>query len=93
MGVEGIDADFLRRLFAPYTVEGEQACSYERGTLTRMRLYELGYEGAENSREKRQALLARCGLPRNLSAKAMVEALNLLYSDEELEELLSTAAS
>lgn len=88
LGVEGIDADFLRSLFAPYTTLHGQACSYQKGTLTRMRLYELGYEGGENSREKRQALLARCGLPRNLSTKAMVEALNLLYGDEELEKIL-----
>ncbi|MBQ8399926.1 MAG: DUF4093 domain-containing protein [Clostridia bacterium] len=96
LGVEGIDAQLLRTLFAPYTTSEQHnthpsantPAPYTGGTLTRMRLYELGYEGAENSKEKRQALLSRCGLPRNLSAKAMVEALNLLYGDEELEKML-----
>lgn len=100
LGVEGTDAEILRRIFAPYlydpTAQSEHPASKgcptampaQKGSLSRITLYELGYDGAEGSKEKRQALLKKCDLPPTLSTKAMLEALNLLYTDEELEKLL-----
>ncbi|MBQ8911395.1 MAG: DUF4093 domain-containing protein [Clostridia bacterium] len=104
LGVEGTDAEILRRIFAPYlydpTAQSESnapsSCPaaptalppLKKGTLSRITLYELGYDGAEGSKEKRQALLKKCNLPSTLSTKAMLEALNLLYTDEELEKLM-----
>ena len=96
LGVEGTDAHLLRTIFSPYLDSPEDENGKKDGAvhpkqsggLTKARLYELGYDGGQNSKEKRQALLKKCGLPQNLSTKAMLEALNLLYTGEELEELL-----
>jgi ribonuclease M5 len=88
LGVEGTDSEILRNIFAPYLLLEGQAPPQKRGTLTKLTLYELGYDGGDGSKEKRQALLQKCGLPSTLSTKALLEALNLLYTDEELEELL-----
>jgi ribonuclease M5 len=88
LGVEGTDSEILRKIFAPYLLLEGQAPPQKRGTLTKLTLYELGYDGGDGSKEKRQALLQKCGLPSTLSTKALLEALNLLYTDEELEELL-----
>lgn len=96
LGVEGIDGDLLRKIFAPYTADRDGANAADipalppdRGApLRRIDLYERGYEGAEGSREKRKALCRRCSLPENLSTTALLDALNLLYGRDELEKLL-----
>ena len=50
--------------------------------------FEWGLSGAENSAERRRALLRRLALPEKLSARAMLDALNLLYGRERLCEIL-----
>ena len=49
---------------------------------------ELGLSGGADSSKKRLALLKRLELPERMSANAMLQALNLLYSREELLELV-----
>ena len=70
----------LRRAGA--TVEGENAPS--RNSITKQDLMELGLSGGANSAEKRRRLLQNLDLPEHMSANAMLQALNLLYSLEEL---------
>ena len=85
LGVEGMEKDLLLGLLAPY-LSGAPAA---RGAdLKRIELYELGYEGASGSREKRRALCRRAGLPQNLSTTALLDALNLLYTRDEIDALL-----
>lgn len=88
LGVEGMTRevilDALRRAGA--TVEGE-----ERGTshqITKQDLMELGLSGGVGSSEKRLTLLKKLNLPEHMSPNAMLQALNLLYSLEELEMIL-----
>ena len=45
-------------------------------------------EGETGSGEKRLTLLKKLGLPEHMSPNAMLQALNLLYTREELEALL-----
>lgn len=88
LGVEGMSRDIildaLRRAGA--SIEGEQA-PQPRG-ITKQDLVEMGLSGGPNAGAKRLALLKRCGLPEHMSANAMVQALNLLYSFEELTGIL-----
>ena len=56
--------------------------------ITKTDLYELGLSGRPDSREKRLALQKRLGLPENMSANALLTALNCLYTKPELEALL-----
>lgn len=88
LGVEGmtpqIILEALRRAGA--TIEGEEA-PQARG-ITKQDLMELGLSGGKNASAKRLALLKQCGLPAHMSANAMLQALNLLYSLEELRQLL-----
>ena len=84
LGVEGMSPEIileaLRRAGA--TIEGENAPS--RNSITKQDLMELGLSGGANSAEKRQKLLRKLDLPEHMSANAMLQALNLLYSLEEL---------
>ena len=75
----------LRRAGA--TVEGETAAP-TRGRITKADLVELGLSGGVGSGEKRLTLLKKLGLPEHMSPNAMLQALNLLYTREELEALL-----
>ena len=84
LGVEGMSPEIileaLRRAGA--TIEGEDAPT--RNAITKQDLVELGLSGGTNSAERRQKLLWKLDLPEHMSAKAMLQALNLLYSLEEL---------
>ena len=84
LGVEGMSREIileaLRRAGA--TIEGEDAPA--RNGITKQDLVELGLSGGANSAERRQKLLWKLDLPEHMSANAMLQALNLLYSLEEL---------
>ena len=89
LGVEGMSPEIilesLRRAGA--TIEGEDAPA--RNGITKQDLMELGLSGEANSAEKRRLLLRKLDLPEHMSANAMLQAMNLLYSAEELRSILA----
>ena len=66
---------------APAKPEGRQ--------ITYTDLYEWGLSGTAGSAERKTKLLCALGLPPRLSKKELVEALNRLYSYEQLDEMQS----
>ena len=88
LGVEGMKpeviVDALRRAGA--TLEGESAAPGNQ--ITKPELMELGLAGGADASAKRLALLKKLGFPEHMSANAMLQALNLLYSLDELNELV-----
>jgi len=91
LGVEGMRPDVLlealRRAGATF-LDGEAPAAAEKTPITKADLFDLGLTGGPDSAAKRQALLKRLDLPEHLTANGMLEALNLLYSREELAEIL-----
>lgn len=89
LGVEGMSPELLLEALrrAGATVEGETAAP-TRGRITKADLVELGLSGGVGSGEMRLTLLKKLGLPEHMSPNAMLQALNLLYTREELEALL-----
>ena len=89
LGVEGMSPqiiiDCLRRAGA--TVEGECAQSAVCG-ITKQDMMELGLSGGADSKTKRQILMNQLGFPSHMSTNALLQALNLLYTKEELVEVL-----
>lgn len=74
----------------PEKVSGEQAAgTAEAEKLSKADLFALGLSGGTGSAVRRQALLKRLELPEHLNANGLLEALNLLYSREELEAALA----
>ena len=51
---------------------------------------ELGLSGGADAGARRLALLKKLNLPEHMSANAMLQALNLLYSLEELTTIVET---
>lgn len=90
LGVEGMSREIileaLRRAGA--TIEGEECVCARR--ITKQDLMELGLSGGPNSSEKRLALLKTLNLPQHMSPNAMLQALNLLYTLEELTTIVET---
>lgn len=81
LGVEGMDADLLRALFAPYAA----AAAPVRTPITKADFYAYGLSGGENAAELRDALAARFDLPSGMTANALIAALTLLCSREDFE--------
>ena len=84
LGVEGmrpeVILDALRKAGA--TFEGEEIVP--RNQITKQDLMEMGLSGGPDSKVKRIALLKKLDLPEHMSANAMLQALNLFYTREEL---------
>lgn len=88
LGVEGMTKEVILEALrkAGATMEGEDAPQC-RG-ITKQDLMALGLSGGPDAAAKRLALLKKLDLPEYMSANAMLQALNLLYSLEELEQIL-----
>ena len=81
LGVEGMDADLLRKALAPFA-DGELK---PRMKMTKADLYELGLSGGADSALRREKLAKALDLPQNLSANALLEAICMLISEEEFQ--------
>ena len=91
LGVEGMELSVLRQALerAGATVEDGPAPPKETAPpLTKADLFQLGLTGGEDSAARRKALQKRLGLPERLSANGLLQALNTLYSREELRAAL-----
>ena len=88
LGVEGMTPQIilnaLRRAGA--TMDGEVVTTLSR--ITKQDMMELGLSGGKDSSSLRGMLLRKLDLPEHMSANAMLQALNLLYSKEEITRLV-----
>lgn len=90
LGVEGMTRtvllDALRRAGATFEAEAENE---ERQPITKQDFLELGLSGGSGSAEKRKKLLRHLGFPTLLSANAMLDALNLIYTPDEIYAIVA----
>ena len=93
LGVEGMSREIileaLRRSGA--TIEGEESTSAHE--ITKQDLMELGLSGGADASAKRLMLLKKLNLPEHMSPNAMLQALNLLLTLEELTNIVQTMES
>ena len=91
LGVEGMGPgvllESLRCCGATFLDEAEEPLP-DRTPITKADLYAWGLSGGPGSAGRRRALLKARDLPSRLTANGLLEALNLLYSREEVEELI-----
>ncbi len=88
LGVEGIDDAVLYELFAPLAAD---APARGVGGITKADLYTLGLSGAPDAASRRAALAERLGLPGDMTAPALLAALNILYTRKEFLALAGGA--
>ena len=81
LGVEGMEDSLLYDLFLPYAkTDGDPLARAAENPLSKVDFYEDGLTGGANSAAKRDELAARVGLPKGMSANALLEALKILIS-------------
>lgn len=87
LGVEGMPPQILLEALerAGATFEAG-ALSAERRPITKADFYALGLTGGPDSAVRRAALLKKLGLPERMTANALLEVVNILYTREEFLE-------
>ena len=90
IGVEGMTKNVLiEALFrAGATVLGQEVQAHH--CITKQDLMELGLSGCPDATNRRQILMKKLQLPEHMSANAMLQALDLLFTLDELKELIKT---
>ena len=84
LGVEGMNPKVLLEALRKAGADFEEEPLHQpRTSVTKADFYELGLTGGPDSQKKRLALLRYLNLPEHMSANALLEALNVLYSREE----------
>ena len=91
LGVEGMERDLLRDLFLPYADPDAVEKRMEENRLSKTDFFVDGLTGGENSREKRNVLAKKLGLPPDMTPNALLAALRLLCSYEEYCKLVGRA--
>lgn len=89
LGVEGMSPEVLLAALknAGATIEGE-SMAQGNDQITKQDFVEFGLSGGLNASERRKRLQNRLHLPEHMSANALLQALNLLLSREELAEIV-----
>ena len=84
LGVEGMSQEILLQALrrAGADIEGQTPAERSR-PITKADLAELGLSGGSGAQERRKALLNRLQLPEHMSANALLDVLNILYTREE----------
>ncbi len=86
LGVEGLPKEVLLQALQRAGITDKEEKKGREISFTD--LYELGISGTAGSADKRREFLKKVGLPHRLSKKALREVLSILYSYEELVDLL-----
>ncbi len=88
LGVEGMRREVLLEALhkAGATFHGETASVPNK--ITKQDMMALGLSGGPDSSTKRLALLRKLNLPEHMSTNALLQALNVLYTLDELKEIL-----
>lgn len=88
LGVEGMSPEVivesLRKAGATFDAEPQTEC----GGITKQDMMALGLSGGANSSAKRQRLLIKLGFPRNMSANALLQAVNVFMDLKQLSILV-----
>ena len=89
LGVEGMTPEVICNALrnAGATILGEEV-TRSSNSITKQDMMELGLSGGANSSFLRKALLKELDLPEHMSANALLQAVNLLYTMDELREIL-----
>lgn len=87
LGVEGMSTDTLREIFARAGLMQDSKCE-NTVPVTKAQLYSLGLSGRDDSAQRRSDVCKKLSLPADLTANAMLSAMEMLgITYEELYEI------
>ena len=88
LGVEGMTKEILLEALSNAGAEMDgEAAKKEGEPITKLDLYTTGLSGKADSAARREEFLKRLRFPAHMSANALLQALNLLYTREEFLSL------
>ena len=88
LGVEGMTKEILLEAISNAGADlGGEPVKKKGDGITKLDLYTAGLSGRPDSQKKREAFLDRLRFPAHMSANALLDALNLLYTREEFLSL------
>lgn len=90
LGVEGMTRDVILEALRRAGATFEEDTQKKMGNITKHDMVALGLSGGRNSSVLRKKLLKKLDFPEKMSANALLQALNLLYSLEELTQIAGT---
>ena len=82
LGVEGMERELLYKLFLPYTDKNAGARGLEN-PLSKTDFYEDGLSGGKDSAARRDELAVKLGLPRGMTANALLAAVRMICTYDE----------
>ena len=82
LGVEGTEADVIRKLLEPFST-GTTAEDGEREEISKADLFAVGLTGGADSADRRDAFAVSLGLPKKMTPNALLSALNVMMTREE----------
>lgn len=90
LGVEGMRPEIILESLRRAGATFDDAPNSVDGQISKQDLMELGLSGGMNAAANRALLLKKLGFPGNMSANSMLQALNLLYTFQELQQIMNT---
>ena len=96
LGVEGMDRNILERVLAPFVEDGGRCALIDGKTskmITKVDFFEDGLSGGENASELRGRLAERFELPSDMTANALLEALNIISTFDEYKKAVEEIRS
>ena len=90
LGVEGMKPEIILEALRRSGATFDDATNSADGQISKQDLMELGLSGGANASANRTRLLKSLGFPVNMSANSMLQALNLLYTLQQLRQILNT---
>lgn len=90
LGVEGMRPEVILEALRACGATFHEEASHPANEITKQTFMELGLSGGAGSSIKRQKVIKALNLPEHLSANALLQALNLLMTADELREIVTT---
>ncbi len=87
LGLEGMSRDVILTALENC---GANFQSNRKPSITKQHLFDLGLSGRSNSAVLRKKLMKKLDLPEHMSANAMLQALDVLYAPNQLEEIMES---
>lgn len=92
LGVEGMTDDIIvKAVLASGATVLNTDTDVKNAGITKADFYNCGLTGRENSQQLRRAVLKRLGFPAYMTANALLDAVNMIYSREEFFDIVRTA--
>ena len=88
LGVEGVSNQVIIDAVQRCGIEMTETPNPKGNKITKQDLYALGLSGRSNSAVLRKAVIQKLQLPEHLSANGFLEVVNLLYTTEELQDIV-----